>query len=580
MKKHKKLSFFRAILLQRAREEREERNKKQDKRKKIILFKMGNSLTFEENVRQKASNIDELHTDIDLLMKRINDEANRIIKLIETRDYTDRDELCKQIGYQKVDELANFFPVVTLNNVRYRLGVVPSNAESNEFLQNNKRKICLDIVNFYLKKVNLITNIQRALPGCREMEQRIYDGLSKKLEQGGLNNEEWLNVYKKMENFNEEIKTRYELFEREIERIRQAKSVRELDGIATTVNGILSKTDAICRNYENDLILFSSNVRSPSSRKNNSSGPSKPIRKPEATKPPVNINMVISPDVTLENLGLSNTTITRLPPVPSPVVATTPQLVSATPQLVTTTINKPATVVATPQATGQKTYTRGPTQVQENVHQIPIVQRTVVEPVVVKHEVVQKDPTPAPPVQIAMPQAPTSVVTRVVTPPQVTHTHVLTPQPAPVVVTTPVVQTPVIPPMSPRRSAVKVTTTTVSRPSTTSTVIPPRFLSDRKTEVPNEFVTRRRIVTSPVVTSTARPVSVTRVADGAAVVSNDRVGVPVRAVKGYVPQFSNEIGLVANQPTLFLGQEGQGWARVRHSNGQEGYVPLSHLSQV
>lgn len=520
-------------------------------------------MTFEENVRQKASNIDELHVDIDLLMKRINDEANRIIKLIEKRDYTDRDALCQQIGYQKVDELASFFPVVTLNNVRYKLGMVP---ESNEFLETNKKKVCLDIVNFYLKKVNLITNIQKALPGCREMEQRIYDGLSKKLEQGGLNNEEWLNVYKKMEKFNEDIKSRYELFEREVERIRQAKSMRELDGIAVTVNGILSKTDSVCRTYENDLILFSG---SPASSKKNVSSPvsvSDKVKKPEATKPPQNINkpsdessrylqninMRISPDVTLESLGLSNMSVPMRTQTASPMMVSTTTIPRVGSPVVTTTIDRQVPQVASP----SKTYTRGPVQVQENVHQIPIVQRTVVEPVVVKHEVVQREPEPAPPVQINMPQAPASVVTRVVSPP----------------VQQIVTQTPVIPPTSPRKSAVKVTTTTVSRPATG--VIPPRYMTGRRVEVPNEVVERR-------VVRTTAPVSVTRVtkvADGAQNVQ--QAGVPVRAVKEYIPKFSNEVSLTPNQPILFLGQEGQGWARVRHSNGQEGYVPLSHLSQV
>lgn len=216
---------------------------------------MGNSSSsFETQLRNQSLNINNLHNDIDATMTRIENEANRITDIIQQRNYTDQSGLCQQLGWQKVDELSSLLPIQTVQGIRYRLGVV---APYSEELNLTKREMCRDIVNFYLKKINLISNIQRELPKCREMENAIYQGLTRRLQSEQLDNEEWIQVYTKLENFNRDIKSRYGLFERELERIRQARTVTELDNISVTTNSILSRTNAICSNYENDLLPYS-----------------------------------------------------------------------------------------------------------------------------------------------------------------------------------------------------------------------------------------------------------------------------------------------------------------------------------
>ena len=115
---------------------------------------MGNS----KSIEIKNTLIDTQHMNLEDAFQRINNEANRLIMLILERKYTDRDAICSKLGYQKINDLSNSFQVETLEGVRYRLGVI---SDDNSNLEENKNKICLDIVNFYLKKINLITNIQK-----------------------------------------------------------------------------------------------------------------------------------------------------------------------------------------------------------------------------------------------------------------------------------------------------------------------------------------------------------------------------------------------------------------------------------
>ena len=132
---------------------------------------------------------------------RINNEANRMIQIILDRGYTDRDQVCKEIGYEKVNELSRSFSIATLSGVRYQFGFVDTSMD--------RQQICLDIVNFYVKKVNLITNIQKKLGECHR--NRI-----------GLN---------------------YQAIEMEMEKIRNATTMEEIDTITMNVNQIISTTN-------------------------------------------------------------------------------------------------------------------------------------------------------------------------------------------------------------------------------------------------------------------------------------------------------------------------------------------------
>lgn len=132
---------------------------------------------------------------------RINNEANRMIQIILDRGYTDRDQVCKEIGYEKVNELSRSFSIATLSGIRYQFGFMDTSTD--------RQKICLDIVNFYVKKVNLITNIQKKLAECHR--NRI-----------GLN---------------------YQAIEMELEKIRNATTMKEIDAITMNVNQMISITN-------------------------------------------------------------------------------------------------------------------------------------------------------------------------------------------------------------------------------------------------------------------------------------------------------------------------------------------------
>jgi len=277
---------------------------------------MGNSeSSFEDQLRKRTSTINSLHNDIDASMTRIENEANRLIGLITQRNYTDRVQLCQQLGWQKVDELSGLLPIETLQGIRYRLGIIPENTEQ---LNQTKQSICKDIINFYLKKVNLISNIQAELPKCREMENAIYNGLTRRLQSEDVDNEEWLRIYNKLEKFNKDIRKRYGLFERELVRIRKARTIRELDAIEVTTNSIVAKTNNICKNYEYDLIRFSRK-----SEKVRSDQPLKPVpkeptmttvvRKPVKPLPTKPIPIPQSPDVRSREVLVEGERIRREP---------------------------------------------------------------------------------------------------------------------------------------------------------------------------------------------------------------------------------------------------------------------------
>ena len=233
---------------------------------------MGNSLSFSENLKEKNKVIDGYHTDIDFIMQNLNSEAERIIKLISDRKYTDRGKLCTKLAHIKVDELSDFFPIQTLSDVRYKLGIV---AENTPELESNKKRVCTDIVNFYLRKIYLITTIQKELPKCKDIEQQIHNNLKDKMANQDLSEDEWISIYTKLEKFNKDITKRYRLYQRELERIRLAQSDSELRDISKTTLSIISKTNGICKNYENDLVQYSDKfyISSPKSSSPRSSSP-------------------------------------------------------------------------------------------------------------------------------------------------------------------------------------------------------------------------------------------------------------------------------------------------------------------
>jgi hypothetical protein len=211
------------------------------------------------SVASAQSNINNLHGDIGVLYKQINDRARWIINEINSRGYANKDAICSKILWTNYDELLTFFPVVTLNNVRYKAGV----GITNPALEQNKISTCMEIERLYVKKINLINNIIQKLPRCFQMENKVYIGLEQRLNAEKLaspqaNTERWLAIYQELESFNKDIKNRYTLISKQLENIRLAKTSAQIDGVARTTIGILNDTNGICETYENRLLEVSS----------------------------------------------------------------------------------------------------------------------------------------------------------------------------------------------------------------------------------------------------------------------------------------------------------------------------------
>ena len=536
---------------------------------------MGNSNSFEQNVQQYSQNLSNQHSDLDLSMKRIEAEADRIIGIILMRKYNDREALCKQIAYHKVDELAQFFPNEVINGVRYKLGV---NANvTTPAMERNKQNACRDIVNFYLKKINLITNIQKEVPNCLNMEQEIYRNLTQKLENNRLNNQDSLVVYEKLEKFNKDIKKRYDLIEREIERIRLAKNMTELDAIARTTNTILSDTNKICKIHENELFQYSDRAEQLGVKRNVEVAGD--LRREADRQQSFLASYAIPPDV-------QQTVISPLSPVVSPrtyvaPIPLSPQrtVISPLPSIRTfspPTVVQPAPVVRTVVSPAPVVSPRRivqPAVVQQRevrhiIQEYPVHERILRKPVVVSQEFIDEKPA------VVVPP-PTPVV---VTPP--------VPVAVPIVETSiPVAQ---FPEVQPRTTAAVV----ASKPRAGLKEVRVRADSIRRVgntihlknaskvdivhHVPKEVTVSRTVEPSAVrVERTIIPRKAVRLD---AVVEPVK-GVPVKAVKAYDAKTPNELSIRVGEPLTYMGSSPNGWSRVSNHVGVIGYVPHNYLTQ-
>lgn len=535
---------------------------------------MGNSASYETQVNQYNNNLNTQHTDLDLSMKRIEAEADRIIGIIMMRKYNDREALCKQIAYHKVDELSNFFPTETLNGVRYKLGIteVPQNAA----MERNRQNACRDIVNFYLKKINLITNIQKEVPNCLNMEQEIYRNLTQKLESNRLNNADSLAVYEKLEKFNKDIKNRYNLIEREIERIRLAKNMTELDAIARTTNTILSDTNKICKIHENELFSYSDRAEQYQGKRNTEVATD---LKREADRqqsflasyavPPSDMIPPLSPagfkDFPQTYISPVSSTLSQrsfVAPIPLSPQRTVVQSMASPPPAVRTVVS-PRTVVQP--AVVQPTVVQQ-REVRHIIQEYPVHERIVRRPVTVSKEFI--DETPIPKVVVSPPAPVVREIETVVAPP--------------VVESIPVVQ---FPEVTTKKTVIKskpkvglkevnIRADSIRRVGNTIHVKNPSKIDVRHV-VPKEVEVSRVIEPRTVrVEKTVLPRKAVRI-DAVEPVK----GVPVKSVKSFVAKTPNELSVRVGEPLTYMGSSPNGWAKVKNHTGVVGYVPNNLLSQ-
>ncbi len=547
---------------------------------------MGNAKSFEENLKEKNNNINAMHADLDLTMKRIEKEAERIIEIIRMRHYNDRDAICKQIGVQKVDELSQFFPIQTLEGVRYRLGLTPQMTAPLESLKN---KTCVDIVNFYVKKINLITSVEKELPNCRNMEQDIYNDLTKKLKAEQLNTTEWLTIYEKMEKFNKDIKSRYQLVEREVERIRLAKNMAELDAIARTTNKILSDTNAICKNHETDLFRFSNRAAQFEQREKveiasamlkeekreqsflaSYSLPTSPLR--VATSPRAEVvsplRIPVSPRFEMRPQ--------QYPPQFRETVQEYPvhERVIRRPKTVSQEIVEEEHLPTIPMNSGL--------EVRETVHEYPVHERVIRRPVTVSQETVNPPPAVSstehrtihrtamansPPNSPGFMHSTEHTTTR--SGDREVHSTVHTTEPTnfPSVLSA---SRPVMPFYERREATIRPKKVTVRADSVQKVGSTVYMKNPTKVEV-TQFVPKHRVeVTRKVPASVVRvePVTIAR----SRTVQKEQ-GRPVVAARDHIPAHPSEIGVQQGEPLLYLGSSANMWSRVRKHTGEEGYIP-------
>ena len=220
------------------------------------------------SVEEKNKKITTYHNDISIIQQNVVNKANYFLRVIRERGYNDKDAICGRIIWQNYDELLNVLPITNINNTRYKAGLPPSNQKDFPQLEKAKNVFCLNIATLYAKKINLLNNILTEMPKCSQMEAAVYSNLAGKLRSENADNEKWLTIHQKLENFNKDIKKRYELIFNQLEIIRTAQTIPEIDRVARTVNSVLTQSNNVCRNYEHDLIMYSSKSAQASPRPN------------------------------------------------------------------------------------------------------------------------------------------------------------------------------------------------------------------------------------------------------------------------------------------------------------------------
>ena len=216
---------------------------------------MGSNQSVSQKIASAKSNIGELHKQVDQLEEQINKEIVRMESQIDAANYTNLNEICDQIGYHYVDLLSSHFPVKTLENYgRVKLGLVPK-PESSE-MENYKQTVCKSIVEFYKKKLFILAYVKKELPKCKEQETEIYSNLSDKLQRQGINTDKWIDVYKKIQQFNKNIKYQYSQINNSLGKIRNARSWNVLNTETKRVINLVNQTNSVCMRNKSDLLRF------------------------------------------------------------------------------------------------------------------------------------------------------------------------------------------------------------------------------------------------------------------------------------------------------------------------------------
>ena len=197
------------------------------------------------------------HNEIETLEAQIQSKGDAMIKTIinVSRNYlnvnfTEPTQLCSKLDYHYVDVLKSHFPIQRYENNRIQLGITLDRSLNPE----GKMAICNEISNFYKTKINLIHNIQERTKECTVIEGTTYDNLVARLRAADVATNTWELAYKRVQEFNKNIKSRYIKMLRLLDEIKQTQSWDVLDKVGFEVNDLNSTTVGVCEIYGREIV--------------------------------------------------------------------------------------------------------------------------------------------------------------------------------------------------------------------------------------------------------------------------------------------------------------------------------------
>ena len=466
----------------------------------------------------------------------INNEANRILKMILCQDCNSRQAVSQQIGCQKIEELCNSFNSCTLEAVSNKLGICG--------IQSNKKQTCVNIVNFYLNKLNV--------EKCN-----MYNELYEKFNTEEINTRALLEMYNKMKDFNQAIRGKFSDLESELEKIKDTECMPSFVP-QDNLEELEREVEAEAFNMPSQAFAMPSTsygmpgmpgspraIRSPAIEPAGSVFTMSSMKQPSLVSSMANVK-VETRERQIPGSPFKERITTRETQVPgSPI--------------------KQRTVT---RENGMQKSIVKETTVQPIIHnvvqEVPVHHRTIYKPVIVKREVVTEDLPEEPLVPVEPVKRNVIVPVPIPSPVRVERELPVIP-----VHTLPHVSTPPVAITRSTPAVVRQKTVTVRKNVPIAPVVTPKVVSVTRTvqRVPSPVV-----LPAPVVSPLAVPVAPT------VNVVGPSSGVPVRAIADHYPMSPNEVPLRKGQATSYIKSGQRGWAYVRHADGTEGYVPAGHLS--
>ena len=234
----------------------------QKQKTKNVFLQLKTTMGGAQSVQKAQKNIAGTHSDIDNLVRAIQDEGNAAVDAIEASEWNKQDALCEKLAYQYITYLKNHFPKEQLEGAAIQLGLMVPNEKLTGNLTTQKTQICKRIADMYTWKIELIRKLQEemsiegGIKACFAREREIYQKLSLQLTaQKDINQEKWGDAYKRMYKFNKDIKKRYATMKGLIDKIKAATAItsskfnplhRDITTLAKDVDKVIADSRQMC----------------------------------------------------------------------------------------------------------------------------------------------------------------------------------------------------------------------------------------------------------------------------------------------------------------------------------------------